>query len=78
MGRGRKRHQSSKKSIDESDPSYKGLEEEIATPTLRMSPRIVRPEEKDGVGRYPKVLRRVSGNLNIEGLQNANLFHIFK
>ena len=30
------------------------------------------------IGRYPKVLRGVSMNLNKEGLQNANLFYIFK
>jgi hypothetical protein len=30
------------------------------------------------VGRYPKVLRRVSRILIKEGLQNANLFYIFE
>ncbi len=49
MGRVRKRHQNSRKGIDESDPSQKGQEEEIATPTLHMSPRNGRPEEKEGM-----------------------------
>ena len=34
--------------------------------------------EQGGCWEVPKVLRRVSRNLNKEGLQNANLFHIFK
>ena len=29
-------------------------------------------------GRYPRVLKRVSSILNKEGLQNANIFHIFE
>jgi hypothetical protein len=49
LGRGRTKHQNSRKSIDESDPSQKGQEEEIATPTLCMSPRKGRLEKKEGM-----------------------------
>jgi hypothetical protein len=46
MGRGRKRHQTSKKSTDENDHSQTGQCEEIATPPVwRTSPRRGRPEE---------------------------------
>jgi hypothetical protein len=46
MGRGRKRHQTSKKHTDENDHSQTGQGEKIGTPPARhTSPRRGRPEE---------------------------------
>jgi hypothetical protein len=49
MGRGRERHQKSRKGVDESDLTQTGQKEEIASPPPRTSPRRGRPEEKAGM-----------------------------
>ncbi len=57
-------------------PTFEKCIRTLVGPDLHMKKSST--SEQEGVGRYPKVLRRVSRNLNNEGLQNANLFYVFE